>query len=139
MRKRKPLYPYGNFFCFNGNVFYTYILIFSFLPNECTCASYVSTWITQSFEIEHNGKSYVRENSCIWKYLKIFWHTFILLKHDIIFVLFHHHWSCEFESSTGEVYSMQHYLIKFISDLRQVDVFFRALRFPPAIKLTATI
>ena len=34
------------------------------------------------------------------------------------------------------VYSMQHYRIKFVSDLRQVGSFFR---FPSPIKLTATI
>ena len=36
----------------------------------------------------------------------------------------------------GEVNSMQHYVIKFIFDLRQIGGF---LRFPPPIKLTATI
>ena len=35
----------------------------------------------------------------------------------------------------GEVYSIQ-YVIKFVSDLRQVDGF---LRFSPSIELTATI
>ena len=49
------------------------------------------------------------------------------------------HWSCEFESRSGEVYSIKHYVIKFVSDLRQVGGFLRALRFPPPIKLTATI
>jgi hypothetical protein len=39
----------------------------------------------------------------------------------------------------GEVYSMQHYLIKFVSDLQQAGGFFRGLWFPPPIKLTATI
>ena len=39
----------------------------------------------------------------------------------------------------GEVYSIQHYLITFVSDLRQVGGFLRVLRFPPPIKLTATI
>jgi hypothetical protein len=39
----------------------------------------------------------------------------------------------------GEVYSIQHYLITFVSDLRQVGGFPRVLRFPPPIKLTATI
>jgi hypothetical protein len=38
-----------------------------------------------------------------------------------------------------EVYSIQHYMIKFVSDLRQVSGFLRVLRFPPPIKLTATI
>ena len=37
------------------------------------------------------------------------------------------------------VYSIQHYVIKFVSDLRQVGGFFWVLRFPPPIKLTATI
>jgi len=39
----------------------------------------------------------------------------------------------------GEVYSIQHYAIKFVNDLRQVDGFLHVLRFPPPIKLTATI
>jgi hypothetical protein len=39
----------------------------------------------------------------------------------------------------GEVYPIQHYVIKFVSDLRQVDAFLRVLPFPPPIKLTATI
>ena len=37
------------------------------------------------------------------------------------------------------VYSIQHYVIKFVSDLRQVYGLLRVLRFPPPIKLTATI
>ena len=39
----------------------------------------------------------------------------------------------------GEVYSIQHYVIKFVSELRQVCGFPRILQFPPPIKLTATI
>jgi hypothetical protein len=39
----------------------------------------------------------------------------------------------------GNVYSMQHHVIKFVSDLRQVDGFLQVLGFPPPIKLTATI
>ena len=42
-------------------------------------------------------------------------------------------------SIQGELYAIQHYVIKFGSDLRQVGRFLRALRFPPPIKLTATI
>jgi hypothetical protein len=38
----------------------------------------------------------------------------------------------------GEVYSIQHYVIKFVSDFRQVGGFLRVPRFPPPIKLTAT-
>jgi len=36
----------------------------------------------------------------------------------------------------GEVYSIQHYVIKFVSDLLRVGSF---LRIPPPIKLTAMI
>ena len=39
----------------------------------------------------------------------------------------------------GEVYSIQHYVTKFVSDLRQISGFHRELRFPSPIELTATI
>jgi len=38
----------------------------------------------------------------------------------------------------GEVCSIQHYVITFVSNLRQVCGFFRVLRFPQPIKLIAT-
>ena len=49
----------------------------------------------------------------------------------------YHHSCYEFESQSGR--GVQHYVIKFVSDLRQVSGFLRALRFPPPIKLTVTI
>jgi hypothetical protein len=48
----------------------------------------------------------------------------------------YHHYHSEFEFHSGKVYSIQHYVIKFVSDLRQVSGFFQILRFPPPIKLT---
>jgi hypothetical protein len=51
----------------------------------------------------------------------------------------YHHWSWEFESYSGEVYSIKHHVIRFVSDLRQVAGFIRVLRFPPPIKLTDMI
>jgi hypothetical protein len=39
----------------------------------------------------------------------------------------------------GEVYSMQHYVIKFVRDLQQVSDVLRIFRFSQPIKLTATI
>ena len=39
----------------------------------------------------------------------------------------------------GEVYLIQHYVIKFVSDLRQVGGFLQVLQFSPPIKLTAKI
>jgi hypothetical protein len=51
----------------------------------------------------------------------------------------YHHLSREFESRSDEVFSIQHYVIKFVSDLRQVSGFMRVLQFPPSKNLTATI
>jgi hypothetical protein len=42
-------------------------------------------------------------------------------------------WCCEFESRSGR--GVQHYVIKFVSDLQQVNGFLWVLRFPPPIKL----
>ena len=36
----------------------------------------------------------------------------------------YHHWSCEFESRSDEMYLIQHYVIKVVSDLRQRWRFF---------------
>ena len=49
----------------------------------------------------------------------------------------YHHWCYEFESRSGR--GVQHYVIKFVSDLRQVGGFLWVLRFPSLIKLTAMI
>jgi hypothetical protein len=38
---------------------------------------------------------------------------------------------CEFESFSGEVYSIQHYVIKFVSDFRQVIGFLQVPWLPP--------
>ena len=37
----------------------------------------------------------------------------------------YHHYYYDFEHRSGEVYSIQHYLIKFVSDFRQVGVLVR--------------
>jgi hypothetical protein len=39
----------------------------------------------------------------------------------------------------GEVYLIQHYVMKFVSDLQQVCSLLQVLWFPPPIKLTTTI
>ena len=49
----------------------------------------------------------------------------------------YHHWCCEFESRSG--WGVQHYVIKFVSDLRQVGGCLQVFRFHPLKKLTATI
>ena len=42
-------------------------------------------------------------------------------------------------SNLNQGLGVQHYVIKFISDLQRDGGFLRVLRFPPPIKLTATI
>jgi hypothetical protein len=44
-----------------------------------------------------------------------------------------------FNATFNEVYLIQHYVIKLVSDLWQIGGFLRVFRFPPPIKLTATI
>jgi hypothetical protein len=39
----------------------------------------------------------------------------------------------------GEMYLIQHYVIKFVNDLQEVSGFLRGLWFPPPIKLPAMI
>ena len=41
--------------------------------------------------------------------------------------------------ANGEVYLIQHYVIKFVNGLRQVGGFLQVLGFPPPITLTATM
>jgi hypothetical protein len=43
----------------------------------------------------------------------------------------YHHWCCELESRSAR--GAQHYVITFVSDLRQVGGFLQVLRFPPPI------
>ena len=38
-----------------------------------------------------------------------------------------------------EMYLIKHYVMKFVSDLPQIGGLLQVLRFPPPIKLTATI
>ena len=72
-----------------------------------------------------------------------FTHFFRLLMVTLLSYVFntisaYHHWS-ELESCSGEVYLIQHYVIKFVSDLWQIGGFLRALWLPQPIKLTTTI
>jgi hypothetical protein len=46
------------------------------------------------------------------------------------------HLDCELDYRSGEMHSMQHDVIKFVSDLWQVGGFLRVLRFSPSMKWT---
>jgi hypothetical protein len=52
-------------------------------------------------------------------------------------IIAYHHWCCEFEFRSG--WNVQHDVIKFVNDLRQVGGFLRVLRFPPPLKLLNSI
>ena len=51
----------------------------------------------------------------------------------------YHNYRCEYESHSDGVYSIQHYVIRFVSDLRLVCGFLCVFLFPPPIKLPVTI
>jgi len=42
-------------------------------------------------------------------------------------------------NANGDVYLIQQYVIQIVSAVQQVGGFLRVLRFPPPIKLTATV
>ena len=103
-------------------------LIYDFwLPFIFTNVLFVFLWFTASdcplvvktfligFYICYNGSSWPRSQEPSWS------------------------WRCEFEPRSEEVYSIQHYVIKFVIDLRQVGGFLLVLWFPTPIKLTVTI
>ena len=77
--------------------------------------------------------------------MNINYYTFIMRgrrgRDDMIvgFTTTYHHQRCEFESRSGEVYSLRHYVIKFVNDLRQVGGFLLVPRFLQPLKLAATI
>jgi len=70
----------------------------------------------------------------IWLFIhSVFSENWVCRGHDRMVVGFitayaisaYHHLHCEFESRSGEVYWIQHYVIKFVSDLWQVGGFLR--------------
>jgi hypothetical protein len=76
---------------------------------------------------ERKPKSVLENPSFCWRILAF-----------LIFVtIAYNDWCCEFESRSGR--GVQHYVIKFVRNLRQVGFFLRVLWFPPQIKLTVTI
>jgi hypothetical protein len=72
-----------------------------------------------------------------WYWWKCWSSLFKLSYHNTYEISAYHHLCCEFESRSG--LGVQHYVIKFVSNLQQVGGFLRFLRFHAPIKLTATI
>ena len=60
----------------------------------------------------------------------------MMVRFATIYSMSAYHWCCEFKTRLGR--GVHHYVIHFVSDLRQVGGFPEVLRFPPALKLIDT-
>jgi hypothetical protein len=78
-------------------------------------------------------------NQCLLQLRNCHGRDNVVVRFTTTYAVSANHHSREFETPHGEVYSIQHYVIKFISDLRQASGFLRVLRFRLPIKLNATI
>ena len=82
-------------------------------------------------------KKIVNYNSAFWYRKKIRCRRMVDLFTTTYVISAYHHWYSEFESRSGR--DVQHYVIKFVSDFRQVGGFLRVLWSPAPIKLTTAI
>ena len=127
--------------CFYGIMFiYTWYSrkIAALALNKFKCHSAISLKHQYSFHIEKIKQKINNNNLMLLSLIMHDLHIAIeRLGHRdrmIVHVLSaYHHWRCEFESRSVDVYSIQHYVIKFVRALRQVVGFLRILRFPPPI------
>ena len=113
------------------------------LPNSLShqCHFYLQGWGLMSYLcylylFTYNGVQYIFIISVAGVVVVIVWQFDLQLPVQLVSI------TTKVVSSNpvhGEVYQIQHYVIKFVSDLRQVRGFLRVLRFPPPIKLTDTI
>jgi hypothetical protein len=137
---------------YTDRVFYKLLLdLLSFFFWTSCCLSFfnlllliTSLWYLQSFPttILYLNYPFDRGLTCINVYPVLLFYIYIRGRRgrDRMVVGFtttyaisaNHHWCCLFESRSGR--GVQHYVIKFVSDLRQVGGFLRVLRFPPPIK-----
>jgi hypothetical protein len=118
--------------------FYLISGILYFIPHyNSTCRGLASVQLMTNYEVNFIGGGCLRKiwrtkgiKGASWSWSYGSW-IYNFLCNQCLSPL-----TCELESRSGEVYSVQHYVIKFVSDLWQVGGF---LRFPPPIKLIATI
>ena len=110
---------------------------------ECSWNTVHLTWnINQSIKNHITCRFYLCHLSCSLMALPIIWcYTWGRRGRDRMVVGFtttyaissYHHWWCEFESQSWR--GVQHYVIKFVSDLWQLGCFLQVLWFPPPTKL----
>ena len=109
----------------------------AFLLNNCIIhhvSSLYAKLITFKL-LNHRIKTRIKSQSIL---LFLIFHVLIFQYFIVYYAISaYQHWCCELESRSER--DVQHYVIKFVSDLRQVDGVLRVLRFSPPIKLTATI
>jgi hypothetical protein len=72
--------------------------------------------------------NYVSDPLDLWSVIMIVWSLDLQLPMQSVPI------TTNIVSSNPTLYSIQHYVIKLVSDLWQVDGFLRVLRFPPPIK-----
>jgi len=103
------------------------------MGDECRVSDYDQTWVTDyvSYFVSHFFLFFERGRRGCDHMVVGFTTTYAISAY--------HHLRCEFDSCSGEVYSLQDYVIKFVSDLRQESCFLWLLRIPSPRKLTATI
>jgi hypothetical protein len=104
-----------------------------------------STFTHKTTDIEHPSFSWLGTGIFTWR--KVWLNKVLYMKmlrkrclKTVIFVLESPWKVLDFAQqksvwTLGEVYLMQHYVIKFVSDLLQVGDFFWILRFPPPMKV----
>jgi hypothetical protein len=108
------------------------LVLLSFFIRSLHCLTFdlwlpTTTWTSSNFSCINDIKIHYYGGYLI--------HLYQQLVQDFIFV---------WQLTSGyprlfRLYSIHHYVVKFVSDLWQVGGFLRVLLFPPLIKLTATI
>ena len=135
-------WSHSTFLCGNASNFFCDFLPFPFhVPLVLLCLIWIVSLVVKSIRIVSLVVKSIRivsltltsllESVPSWSWSHGSWITTTYALRS------YHHWCCEFESRLG--WGVQHFVIKFVSDLRQVGGFLRVLRFSPPIKMTATI
>ena len=131
-------FSFGHYIVCQSSVYRFYLTIawqldFAYVINTYPHKSQTKLNLSLTSLLRHN-EIVLYAHKCV--VVVIVWQLDLQLPEQSVFI------TTNFVSSNpvhGEVYSIRHYVIKLVSDLRQVCGFLRELRLPPAIKLIATI
>jgi hypothetical protein len=111
--------------------------VFRFMADECPPFWYLQTFVSKHYSpiyalVQYSFKSW-RHQGPLWSWEYGSWIYYYLCNQYLSPL------TLRVQTRSCEVYSIQPYVIKVVSDLRQVSGFLRVHRFPPQIKFTATI